>query len=147
MEQFISSLDINYQLDRYNVKDDVVVFEVSSKKDALCCPYCGCITTKVHSYYQREIQDLPMQNKKVILLVKTRKMFCVNKDCVKKTFSEKHSFTDTKAKKTNRLIKNIIYTSTQLSSVNASKVLKSSSIEVSKSSICALLKKNASDCG
>ena len=147
MEQFISSLDTNYQLDSYNVKDDIVVFEVSSKQNVLSCPYCGCITSKVHSYYQREIQDLPMQNKKVVLLVKTRKMFCINEACEKKTFSEKHSFADIKAQKTNRLIKNIIYTSTQLSSVNASKVLKSSSIDVSKSSICALLKKNAGDCG
>lgn len=147
MEQFITNLDKNYQLDRYNVKDNVVVFEISSKLDLLRCPYCGYLSSKVHSSYQREIQDLPMQCKEVVLLVKTRKMFCLNPDCVHKTFAEKHSFTDTKAKKTNRLIKNIIYTSTQLSSINASKILKSSSINVSKSSICALLKKNAIDCG
>lgn len=45
------------------------------------CPYCGTLSSKVHSSYEREIQDLPMQNRKVILLVKTRKMFCSNCKC------------------------------------------------------------------
>ena len=46
-----------------------------------------------------------------------------------------------KSKKTNRLIQNILYTSSQLSSLNASKLLKSENITVCKSSICDLLKK------
>ena len=96
---------------------------------------------KVHSIYYREIQDLPIQEKQVILLVKTRKMFCTNNDCKHRTFSERHSFASDKAKKTNRLIKHVIYTSTQLSSLNASKLLKSEKIQVGKSSICMLLKK------
>ena len=25
------------------------------------CPYCGTLSSKVHSSYEREIQDLPMQ--------------------------------------------------------------------------------------
>lgn len=58
-----------------------------------------------------------------------------------KTFSEKHSFVDSKGKMTQRLEKNILYMSTQLSSVNASKILKTNKIEVSKSTICMMLKK------
>ena len=82
-----------------------------------------------------------MQRKKVILLVDTRKMRCMNPDCSHKTFSEKHPFVTAKSKKTNRLIQNILYTSSQLSSLNASKLLKSENISVCKSSICDLLKK------
>ena len=111
------------------------------------CPFCGSKTSKVHSIYQREIQDLPMQGKKVILLVDTRKMRCMNPGCSHKTFSEKHPFVAAKSKKTNRLIQNIIYTSSQLSSLKASKLLKSENISVCKSSICDLLKKNAIHCG
>ena len=88
-----------------------------------------------------------MQGKKVILLVDTRKMRCMNPDCSHKTFSEKHPFVTAKSKKTNRLIQNILYTSSQLSSLNASKLLKSENITVCKSSICDLLKKNAIHCG
>ena len=147
MNEFIHELGEDYILDDYKIKKDAVVFHISSKCEELMCPYCGEKSKKVHTTYEREIQDLPMQNKIVILLVKTRKMFCHNSLCSKKTFSERHHFVDRKGKKTRRLEKNIIYTSTQLSSVNASKVLKTSTIDVCKSSICEVLKKNAIHCG
>lgn len=147
MKDFITALDPNYQLDKYHIKNNVAVFYISSKMSEVKCPYCGTLSSKVHSSYEREIQDLPMQGKKVILLVDTRKMRCMNLDCSHKTFSEKHPFVAAKSKKTNRLIQNILYTSSQLSSLNASKLLKSENISVCKSSICALLKKNAIHCG
>ncbi len=100
MDEFIKSLNPNYEFVQYHIKD-----------------------------------------KKVVLLVNTRKMFCNNPSCTHKTFSEKHPFVEPKAKKTNRLIKNIINTSVQLSSLNASKLLKSEHITACKSSICSLLKK------
>ena len=100
MNEFIHELGEDYILDDYKIKKDAVVFHISSKCEELMCPYCGEKSNKVHSTYEREIQDLPMQNKKVILLVKTRKMFCHNSLCSKKTFSENHHFVDRKGKKT-----------------------------------------------
>ena len=47
------------------------------------CPYCDELSRKVHSIYEREIQDLPLQNKKTILLVRTRKFLCLNPECRK----------------------------------------------------------------
>lgn len=147
MDEFIKLLDSNYELLQYHIKDTVVVFKIQSTEKELECPFCGAKSKQVHSTYQREIQDLPIQDRQVILLVNTRKMFCNNPECSHKTFSEKHPFAAPKTKKTNRLIKNILYTSTQLSSLNASKLLKSENITVCKSSICSLLKKNAFHCG
>ena len=147
MDEFIKLLDPAYELIQYRIKEDKVIFHIASTITELECPFCGRKTSKVHSIYEREIQDLPMQGKKVILLVDTRKMRCMNPDCSHKTFSEKHPFVTAKSKKTNRLIQNILYTSSQLSSLNASKLLKSENITVCKSSICDLLKKNAIHCG
>lgn len=62
--------------------------------------------------YQREIQDLPLQDRQVILLMDTRKMFCKNPNCPHKTFSEEHPLAAVKARKTNRLVDKIIHTST-----------------------------------
>lgn len=104
-------------------------------------------TKKIHSVYQREIQDLPLQDRQVILLVDTRKMFCKNPNCPHKTFSEEHPFAAVKTRKTNRLVNKIIHTSTQLSSLNASRLLKSENVSVGKSSICSMLKKDAVHCG
>lgn len=115
-------------------------FEISSEISTANCPYCGKESKRIHSRYQREIQDLPIQGKKVVLLVSTRKFFCDNDTCCKWTFSERHTFVDANGKRTKRLEKNL-FTSSQLSSINASKVLKNSNVDISKSSICVLLKK------
>jgi transposase len=50
------------------------IFTVESTSSEVICPHCGKISTKVHSVYQREVQDLPIQNMNVILLINTRKM-------------------------------------------------------------------------
>ncbi len=144
MDEFIKSLDQDYELVQYHIKNSQVVFHIQSGKKELTCPFCGAKAMYVHSTYQREIQDLPIQDKQVILLVDTRKMFCKNPECPHKTFAEKHSFAAPKAKKTDRLVKNIIHTSAQLSSLNASRLLKGENITVCKSSICSLLKKTPS---
>lgn len=141
MNEFIKSLNQDYELVQYRIKDKEVVFNIQSSKKELTCPFCGSKTMHVHSIYQREIQDLPLQDRQVILLVDTRKFFCYNPVCPHKTFAERHPFAAPKAKKTDRLVKNIIHTSTQLSSLNASRLLKSGNITACKSSICSLLKK------
>lgn len=145
MDFIVKDLDNNYRLDAFRNKADKIIFEISSEISTANCPYCGKESKRIHSRYQREVQDLPIQGKKVVLLVSTRKFFCDNDTCCKRTFSERHTFVDN-GKKTKRLEKNILFTSSQLSSINASKVLKNSNVDISKSSICVLLKKNPIDC-
>lgn len=70
MNGFIRELGEDYKFDNYRIKKDVVVFEISSICQELVCPYCGVKTREIHSTYEREIKELPVQNKKVILLVK-----------------------------------------------------------------------------
>ena len=88
MKEFITALDPNYQLDKYYIKDNVAVFHIRFKINEIKYPYCSALSSKVYSTYEREIQDFPMQNRKAILIVKTRKMFCSNCQCEKKIFSE-----------------------------------------------------------
>ena len=121
MDEFIKLLNEDYELVQYRIKDTVVVFHIRSRKEELACPFCSSKSMHVHSTYQREIQDLPIQDKQVVLLVDTRKFFCYNPDCPHKTFAERHPFAAQKAKKTDRLVKNIIHTSTQLSSLVSDK--------------------------
>ena len=143
MDEFIKMLNEDYELVRYKIKETKIIFEVASSKKSCTCPYCGMLSSRVHSNYQREIQDLPILNKQTILLVNTRKMFCDNPDCKVATFAERHPFVVKNGKKTERLVANILATSLQLSSINASKLLNTEAIKVSKSSICTLIKKNA----
>lgn len=41
MEKFISDLGKIYKLDNFRIKNDTVVFEVSSVLKDVVCPYCG----------------------------------------------------------------------------------------------------------
>ena len=109
MDFIVKDLDSNYRLDAFHNKADKIIFEISSEISTANCPYCGKESKRIHSIYQREIQDLPIQRKKVVLLVSTRKFFCDNDKCSKRTFSERNTFVDAKAKKTKRLEKNILF--------------------------------------
>ena len=116
--------------------------EIQSTKKEVECPYCHILSTKIHSIYQREIQDIPLHDKQTILLLRTRKMFCSNSFCKHKTFAERFDFVCPQSKKTNRLIEKILMTSVKLSSISASSLLKKESIQICKSSICDMIKKN-----
>ncbi|NBI73340.1 transposase family protein, partial [Clostridiaceae bacterium] len=65
MDEFIKLLNQDYELIQYRIKDKELVFHIQSGKKELTCPFCGSKTMHVHSTYQREIQDLPIQDKKV----------------------------------------------------------------------------------
>ena len=146
-QQLIKLLDNSLECTSYKIKNNQIILAIQSVKEKLSCPYCGCPSARVHSVYEREIQDIPFQDKQTILLLTTRKMFCNNLDCTFKTFSERFDFVNPKGKKTNRLMEKILVTSTKLSSVSASSLLKTGSVKACKSSICDLLKKNAGTCG
>ncbi len=146
-QELIKVLDKNLECSKCRIKTDKIIMEVHSVKGVVTCPFCGHISSRIHSTYQREIQDISLHDKETVLLLEVRKMFCDNSECSHKTFSERFDFLAPNAKKTNRLIDKILMTSTKLSSVNAATLFKSSGIRTSKSSICDLLKKNASHCG
>gem|GEM_PF-2321709 len=100
---------------------------------------------KTHSHYDRSFQDLPMQNKKVMVILSNRKMFCHNPECEHTTFAETFDFLPAKAKRTKRLEDEIINLSMNVSSLTASSLLTTSVAKVGKSTICNLLKKRYTD--
>ena len=142
MESIIKMLDTSLEYISHELIDKTLYITVASTKKDLQCPICGTVTNKVHCRYSKSFQDLTIQGKKVIILLKNRNMFCVNKSCPKYTFSETFTFLDSKAKKTKRLIEEIIRVSLTQSSISASNYLSEGTVEIKKSSICNYLKKN-----
>jgi len=55
------------------------------------CPYCGIISRKIHSYYQRQPQDLPCQGVQVRLQLRAKRFRCANPQCTHRTFAERFS--------------------------------------------------------
>jgi len=69
MDEFIKMLNEDYELIDYRIKETIIVFEIASNKSNCTCPYCGTVSSRVHSNYQREIQDLPIQNNETIFFL------------------------------------------------------------------------------
>lgn len=141
LETLIKMLDSNIELNSYEIIDGTIYLHVESTKQGLQCPLCGAISTRVHSHYERSFQDLPIQGKKVVVIINNRKMFCDNPRCERTTFAESFAFLSHKSKKTNRLKDEIFNISNNMSSLAAQRLLRNGVAMVSKSTICLLLKK------
>jgi transposase len=142
MEDIIKLLDENLEYMDHQIFDDYIVILVTSNREEATCPFCGKISSRVHSTYERTFQDLPIQGKKVYISIVNRKYFCNNRDCSHTTFAESFDCLKPKSKKSERLINEIIKVSVEISSVTASRILRDGTVDVSKSTICNMLKKN-----
>ena len=141
MRELVRMLTPDLKYIKHEIHEDTIFIHVKSKRKDAHCPYCGKLSNKVHSKYIRKLQDLPIQGKKVKLLMIRNKYFCKNVECSKGTFAEKFDFFGDKSTMTNRLEEEILRVSLTQSSVSASRYLKAGTADVSKSTICNLLKK------
>lgn len=141
MDEIIKLLDENLEYISHKTIGDMIFINVVSNREEVICPYCGKPSSKVHSHYERSFQDLPIQGKKVIVILSNRKMLCYNPECNHTTFAESFNFLKFKAKKTKRLENEIINISMNVSSLTATNILRNSVATVGKSTICNLLKK------
>lgn len=146
MDEFIKLLDQNLDYVSHEIIDSTCYITVASNREEVRCPFCGCPSSKVHSTYVRTFRDLPIQGKKVTIVIRNRKMFCKNPDCNHTTFAERFDFLSNKAKKTKRLEDEIARLSINCSSIAASKILSKNVVDVGKSTICSLLKKRSTLC-
>lgn len=137
-------LDENLQYISHEIIEGKIYINVISTREQVICPYCGKSSSKVHSHYKRSFQDLPIQGKKVMVILSNRKMFCNNPECKYTTFAENFNFLPFKAKKSKRLDDEIINISMNVSSLTATELLRNSVANIGKSTICNLLKKRNS---
>ena len=139
----MSTLDIEELTVEFEEKmDDYYLINCSLKNDTCACPTCKENSSFVHAYYDRVIQDLPINGKPVYLKIRCRKFLCKNKDCPQKLFTQQTQFVRPKSKKTKRFEKIILKLVTNMSLIESSATLKQLGIQASKSSIAELLKKN-----
>ena len=144
MEELIKMLDENLDYVAHEIQDEYILITVTANRKELICPRCNTPSSKVHSCYPRKFQDLPIQGKKVYIVIENRKMFCKNPKCEHKTFAESFSFLPRNGKRTMRLEEEIVKISLTCSSLTASKLLSARVANIGKTAICRLLKKRQS---
>ena len=143
MDRLIKEIDPNLEYEWSEIEGDIMRIYAVSERTQAQCPYCGSWSEQVHSIYQRKFRDLPIQGKKVEVIIKNRKFFCRNSECEHKTFAESYECLPRMARNSNRLTQTIVSTSISVSSITASKMLRQGTADVGKSTICRLLKKRA----
>jgi len=143
MDEIIKLLDHHLDYVNHEIIENTMYISVESNREKVRCPHCNNLSTKIHSRYNKSFQDLPIQGMKVVIVLINRKYFCKNIKCDYTTFAETFDFIGKKSKKTKRLEKEIINLATNVSSVAASKFLSKNVVNIGKSTICELLKKNA----
>jgi transposase len=141
MDALVKAVDASLEYEKTERVGNVMrIYAHSSRKEAVC-PYCGVISSKVHSTYPRKFRDLPIQGNKVEIVIDNRKYFCMNSECKHTTFAEEFECLPKMGRRSKRLTEAIINTAINLSSITASKTLKEGTADVGKSTICRLLKK------
>jgi len=144
MDEFVKLLCQDFEYVSHKTDGDKVYIYVKSNRSEAKCPYCGVIGRRIHSRYERCFDDLPMQGKKVEIILDNRKYFCKNHECNHKTFAESFDCLPFKGKRSRRLTDAIIELSLNVSSVTAATTLRKGTADVGKSTICNLLKKGLS---
>lgn len=141
MDELIKMLNNNLEYVSHEIINETIYISVISTLVSVKCPGCNKPSSRVHAYYKKSFQDLPIQDKKVIIILKNRKMMCSNPNCDRKTFAETFEFLAYKAKKSKRLEDRIIEVSVNISSLKAQQFLRNSVVNIGKSTVCNLLKK------
>jgi transposase len=76
-------------VEHLEVTPEGLLIRASSTQAANACPSCGSSTTRVHSRYERTLQDLPWGKLRVRLCVCVRRFFCLNTACGRRIFTER----------------------------------------------------------
>ena len=141
MDEFVKLLCKDLEYEKHEIAGDLMYIYVKSCRAKVKCPYCGMVGKRVHSRYIRRFRDLPMQGKKVEIVLENLKYFCNNLECEHKIFAEDFDCLPFKGKRSKRLTDAIIELSLNVSSVTAAAMLRNGTADIGKSTICNLLKK------
>jgi transposase len=68
---------------------DRLTIVASPRRGSAACPGCAAPSCRVHSRYERTIDDLPWQGRPVTLRVRARRFRCLNPACARQTFAER----------------------------------------------------------
>jgi len=141
-EELLKDLDENLLIKEYKKIENAIYISCEKNTSNSICPYCNELSSTIHSKYTRTIEDLPIQNCAVKLLLIVKKFFCNNPNCNHKTFGQRFEFVTPKAVRTKRLDKYINKIGLRDNSMDTVRNLKDAGIIVSSNTVLRIIKKN-----
>jgi hypothetical protein len=64
-----------------------IVVRARTPQEAAVCPVCGASTGRVHGYHWRTVADVPVDDRRVVVRVRVRRLVCPTRGC-RQTFRE-----------------------------------------------------------
>ncbi len=93
------------RLQNIKVESGQIQLMVESTRKEASCPKCAQESREIHSHYLRYPRDLAWSQMPVVLRLQTRRFFCLNDQCPKRTFAERFpGFVGWYARRTDRVI-------------------------------------------
>ncbi|MGI0017052.1 MAG: transposase family protein, partial [Nitrososphaera sp.] len=78
----------NVQIDLIQRQTDYLAILLRPTTASATCSLCEQSSTRIHSGYQRSLQDLPCCGQVLRLRILVRRFFCENAACPRKVFAE-----------------------------------------------------------
>lgn len=88
MDSFLEVLCPHCVVEEITVGEQMMVVKAHRVRHIAVCPDCGQKSGRIHSYYDRKPQDLPIGGCYVRLSLTTRRFRCLNEQCQRRTFAE-----------------------------------------------------------
>jgi transposase len=122
----------------YSINESLLI-TLKSKRTSSSCPSCSKKSSRIHSHYTRKVQDLPIGEKSVELLILSRRWFCDNPECNVKIFTERFDWLSSNGRRTKRTEDVLRKMAFSTSCLSAEKLAKSAHIPVSHDTLLALI--------
>lgn len=136
----ISSLEENAKVIYEKQTENELFFIIQINSTSALCPSCQNCSTRAHSRYCRNVDDLPILDRHVHFQILSHKWFCDNPDCSKSIFTERLSWLRPYKRKTDRLEKAIEKIAFSTNCLTAEKVCKALHIPISHDTLIRRIK-------
>ena len=129
-------------LEEVTSESQTIFLTVSSSKQAVACPNCAQVSTKVHSRYTRTLADVSLMDYAVRLHVHVRRFFCSNPFCGRKTFAESFpNLAQARARRTHRQISRLSAIAKELGGRPGTRESANACMPVSRHTLLRLLRR------
>jgi transposase len=79
----------DYEVERFEAAGTQLELSLRPLAGSTLCPCCQTKTHRVHSQYQRHVQDVSWGGRQVAITLKVRRFFCDNLSCPRQIFTER----------------------------------------------------------
>ncbi|MGG4179448.1 transposase family protein [Virgibacillus pantothenticus] len=141
MKNVLKRLDPFLKVESVLEESDRMEFVVFVSSSSALCPTCGKRSFNRHSSYMRKISDLPIEERKVFIHVKSYKWFCKNSKCERQVFTERLPWIAPYRRRTQRLENALREVAFSTNAMQAEKVCRTLGMPVSHDSLLRLIYK------